>query len=69
MSNSKKMTVIKGFLSLKNGEILKMSIYHYIFLRYLKFLNKKYFYTKYVNKIFKSFYLNYQRNCYKNWNI
>ena len=31
MSNSKKKTVIKGFLSLKNGEILKKSIYHYIF--------------------------------------
>ena len=68
MSNSKKMTVIKGFLSLKNGEILKKSIYHYNF-KIFKFLNKKYFYTKNVNEIFKSFYLTYQRNCYKNWNI
>lgn len=68
MSISKKMGESNAFLSLTNLKIKKnQSII--IFLRYLKFLNKKYFYTKNVNKIFKSFYLNYQRNCYKNWNI
>ena len=68
MSISKKMGESNVFLSLTNLKIKKnQSII--IFLRYLKFLNKKYFYTKNVNKIFKSFYLNYQRNCYKNWNI
>ena len=68
MSISKKMGESSVFLSLTNLKIKKnQSII--IFLRYLKFLNKKYFYTKNVNKIFKSFYLNCQRNCYKNWNI
>ena len=68
MSISKKMGESNAFLSLTNLKIKKnQSII--IFLRYLKFLNKKYFYTKNVNKIFKSFYLNFQRNCYKNWNI
>ena len=68
MSISKKMAESNAFLSLINLKIKKnQSII--IFLRYLKFLNKKNFYTKNVNKIFKSFYLNYQRNCYKNWNI
>ena len=62
------MTEIKGFLSLKNREALKKSIYHYNF-GIFKIPKKKYFYTKNVNKIFKSFYLNCQRNCYKNWNI
>ena len=50
------MTVIKGFLSLKNGEILKKSIYHYI-LRYLKFLNKNIFIQNMLIKFLKVFIL------------
>ena len=62
------MTVIKGFLSLKNRVVLKKSIYHYNF-KIFKIPKQKIFYTKNVNEIFKSFYLTCQRNCYKNWNI
>ena len=45
MSNSKKMTVIKGFLSLKNRVIPKKSNYHYIF-GILKIPTKKIFLYK-----------------------
>ncbi len=62
------MTEIKGFLSLKNRVTLKKSIYRYNF-EIFKIPKKKIFYTKNVNKIFKSFYLNCQRNCYKSWKI